>query len=165
MITVAEVRNRLGSARVDEEANAEYRLVYLYVRPTRAGLEPIYFCLDEDRSFIQQFGFGEWHYHPHEINDAVETARLLVCRERCVVEQRDANGKCRGSGLFSPDGLPDTLSMDTASLRRVFFDQEPVAEVIDFDRYFQGKHLRLSHERKAEAERMYRELGMAVPDW
>jgi hypothetical protein len=118
MLTVAELRERLGWSGVDEVANAQYGLVYLNVRPTRPGREPIYFCMDEDRSFIQQFGFGEWHSHPNEIEEAVETARLLLRGERCVVEERDAAGNYLGSGLCPPDGLPGTLGKKAASLRR-----------------------------------------------
>ena len=138
MLTAAELRERLGWPDVDEETNGEYRLVYLFVRPTRAGLEPIYVCLDEHRSSIVQFGLGEWHYHPDDIDEAVETARLLVRGERCVVEVRDAADKYRSSGLYPPEGSPDTLSKDAASLRRVFFDRDPVVESIDFSRYFEG---------------------------
>lgn len=92
-------------------------------------------------------------------------ARLLARGERCIVEERDATGNDRGSGLYLPDGFPDTLRLEAASFRRVFFDREPLAEPIDFSRYARGKHLWLSHERKAETERVYREVGMPVPDW
>ena len=37
-------------------------------------------------------------------------------------------GNYRGSGLYAPDGLPETLVKEAAALRRVFFDREPVAE-------------------------------------
>ena len=164
MLTAVELRERLGWPSVDEETNAEYKLAYLFVRPTRTGLDSIYFCLDEHRSSIVQFGFSEWHYHPEEIDEAVETARLLIRGERCVVEERDATDKYRASGLYPPQGFPDTLRKEAASLRRVFFDRDPVVEAIDFGRYFRGKHIWLSHERKAEAERAYREAGMELPE-
>lgn len=165
MLTSVELSQRLEWPGVDEEVFAEYGFVYLYVRPTRAGLEPVYFCLNEDRTFVVQFGFGEWHCHPHEVADAVETAQLLVRGEVCVVEERDAAGKYRAGGLHAPGGLPRTLLKDAASLRRVFFDREPVSEPIDFTRYFRGKHIWLSHEHKTAMERGYIELGMQVPDW
>lgn len=164
MLTAAELRERLGWPNVDEDTNAEYKLIYLNVRPTRAGLDAIYFCLDEDRSSMVQFGFGDWHNHPDEIDEAVEIARLLISGERCVVEERDATGKCWGSGLYAPDGFPDTLRKDVASLRRVFFDREPVVEAIDFGRYFEGKHIWLSHEKKAEIDRIHREAGMPLEE-
>ena len=165
MFTVAKLGKRLGWPDVDKEVNVESGLVYLNIRPTRPDLEPIYFCMDEGQSFIQQFGFGEWHSHPNEIAEAVETARLLIRGERCVVEERDAAGKYCGSRLHPPDGLRDTLIKKTASLRRIFFNREPIAEAIDFGRYFRGKHIWLSHERKAESEEMYRKIGMPVPEW
>jgi hypothetical protein len=165
MLTAFELRDRLGWPGVDEEANEQNGLVYLSVRPTRDDRESIYFCLDESRSFVQQFGFGEWHCHPDEVAEAVEMARSLIRGERCLVEERDAVGKYCGSGLYPADGLPDTLRKEVASLRRVFFDREPAAERIDLGRYFQGKHISILHEHKAETERAYREVGMAVPDW
>jgi len=165
MLTAAELRKHLGWPDVDKEVNVESGLVYLNIRPTRPDLEPISICMDEGQSFIQQFGFGEWHYHPNEIAEAVETARLLVRGERCVVEERDAAGKYCGSLLHSPDGLPDTLVKKTASLRRIFFNREPIAETIDFARYYRCKHIWVSHERKAELERRYREIGMPAPEW
>jgi hypothetical protein len=134
MLTTAELRERLGWPGVDEETNDEYRLVYLMVRPTRAGLNPIYFCLDEQRSDMVQFGFGEWHYHPDNVDHAVETAQLLIRGERCVVEERDATDNYRGGGLYTPEGFPDTVGKEAATLRRVFFDREPVVEAIDFGR-------------------------------
>ena len=160
MLTTAELRERLGWPSVHEETNEEHELVYLLVRPTRAGLDSIDFGLDEDRSSIEHFGFGPWHYHPETIDEAIETARLLIRREQCLVEELDAAGKSRGGGLHTPDGLPDTMTKQTVSLRRVFFDREPVVEAIDFGRYFEGKHIWLSHEKKAEIDRIWRENGM-----
>lgn len=164
MLTTAVLRERLGWPHIDEETNAEYKLVYLSVRPTQAGLAPIYLCLDEQRSSVVQFGLGDWHYHPDDIEEAVETARVLVLGERCVVEERDATDKYRSSGLYAPDGFPETLSKKSASLRRVFFDREPVVEPIDFGRYFEGKHIWLSHEKKAEIDRIHRENGLPLEE-
>ena len=73
---------------------------------------------------------------------------------------RDAADKSRGGGLHTPDGLPDTMSKQTASLRRVFFDREPIVEAIDFSRYFEGQHIWLSHEKQAEIDRIHRDAGM-----
>jgi hypothetical protein len=56
MLTMAEVRERVGWPEVDEETNAEYKLVYLLVRPTRAGRHSIDFGLEDDRSSIAHFG-------------------------------------------------------------------------------------------------------------
>jgi hypothetical protein len=165
MVTTDELQRAVGGYAVEEEVNSQYRLVYLYVRPTRAGLDPIYVCLQEDRSFVQQFGFGQWHYHPDEIAEAVETAGRMVRGELCLVEERDAQDRYLGSGLYPPDGLPDSLLMATTTLRRVFFDREPAREAIDFGRYYRGQHLWIAHDRKAEAERVYREVGMRIPDW
>lgn len=81
------------------------------------------------------------------------------------MEERDAAGRYLGSGPQPPDGLPLTLSRNAASLRRVFFDREPTAEAIPAGRYFEGRHIRIAHDHKAETERTYRELGMPVPDW
>ena len=39
MLTAAKLRELLGWPDVDEGANAEYKMVYLNVLPTRAGLE------------------------------------------------------------------------------------------------------------------------------
>ena len=160
MLTTAELQERLGWPDVEEETNAEYKLVYLLVRPKGAGLDSIDFGLDENRTSIEHFGFGQWHYHPETIDEAIETARLLIRGERCLVEEMDAADKSRGGGLHTPDGLPDTMSKQTASLRRVFFDREPVVEAIDFGRYFEGQHIWLSHEKKAEIDRIHREAGM-----
>jgi hypothetical protein len=134
MLTMDELREQLDWPFVDEETNAQYGVVYLFVRPTRGDLEPIYFCLNEERTFIQQFGFGEWHYHPEDISEAVEVAREFVRGEQCIVEERDALGRYLSSGPCPPSGVPDRLSRGTASLRRVFFDREPVTEPVDLGR-------------------------------
>ena len=164
MLTAAKLRELLGWPDVDEGANAEYKMVYLNVLPTRAGLDPIDFGLDESRTSIEHLGFGSWHYHPETIDEAIETARLLIRGERCLVEELDAAGKSRGGELHTPDGLPDTMSKQIASLRRVFFDREPIIEAIDFSRYFEGKHIWLSHEKKAEIDRIWRENGMPIEE-
>jgi hypothetical protein len=165
MLTAIELQERLSWPHVDETIQAEYHLIYLYIRPTAADLAPIYICMDDTRDFVQQFGFGEWHYHPDEIDAAVETARSLVRGEQCVVEQRDANGKYVGSVLLPPDGVPDGLVSRAASLRRVFFNRPPIEEAFDFTRYFQGKHSWITHARKDEFARLHRKLGIAEPEW
>jgi hypothetical protein len=160
MLTAAELRERLGWPDVVEEADPEHELVYLIVRPTHPGLRPINFGLDDDRLSIDHFGFGHWHYHPDDIDEAVETARQLIRGEVCVVEEIDAAGKNLGGGLLTPEGLPDTMSKQAATLRRVFFDREPVVEPIHFGLYFEGQHIWLSLEKKAEIDRILREAGM-----
>ncbi len=166
MLTAAELRELLSWPRVEEELDRENRMVVLLVQPTHPGLDDIYLGLDEERSHLEYFGFGPfWHSHPDEITEAVDTARLLIRGEQCMIHERDAAGKTIGSGLYSPDGLPDTMSKEVASLCRVFFDREPVIEPIDFTRYFRGAHIWLSLERKAEIERMYRDQGMPLPEW
>lgn len=165
MLTAAELRHRLNWPAVDEQVSAQYCAVFLNIRPPSPDLASIDCCLDEGRTSVDRLGFGEWHYHPETLAEAVEMARQLVRGEKCVVEERDAAGAYRGSGPYAPDGLPDRLHRDTASLRRVFFGREPVAEAIDFGRYFRGKHFWVSHERKAEVERLYREIGQPAPEW
>lgn len=165
MLTVETLQHRLDWQGVDETVNAEYHLVYLFVRPTNPDLEPVYICLDEQRSSIIQFGFGEWHCHPDQLEDAIEKASLLVHGKRCIVEECDATGEYLGGGLYGPHELPETLGRKAKSLRRLFFNRVPICETIDFSRYFRGRHIWVSHDRKAETERVYRELGMPGPEW
>ncbi|MHC4192525.1 MAG: hypothetical protein ACYSUB_23155 [Planctomycetota bacterium] len=163
MLTAESLRKRIDWPAVDEEVNCGW--VYLYIRPTDPSLEPIYFCMGEDRSFIQQSGFGKWHYHPDDIEEAVETAVALIRREKCVLEERDGSGKYLGGGLHRPSGLPDTLGQTAAYLRRVFFDREPVDEAIHFAPYFRGRHIWISREHKEEVEQVFREAGLEPPEW
>ena len=165
MITVENLKQRLDWDRVDEQSDPEHGLVYLFVRPTTAELEPVYFCLGEDRTSVVQFGFGDWHCHPDELEEAIITASQLVRGERCVVEECDGAGRYQGGGLYDSGGLPETLGTNVKSLRRVFFNRKPIIEEIDFSRYFRGKHIWVSHDRKAEIERLYRDLGVPIEDW
>jgi hypothetical protein len=127
-------------------------------------LDEIDFGLDDSRTSIEHLGFGQWHYHPATIDDAIETAQKLISGELCLVEELDAAGKSRGGGLLAPDGVPDTMTKQTVSLRRKFFDREPIIEAIDFSRYFEGQHIWLLHEKKAEIDRIWRENGMPIEE-
>lgn len=164
MLTVSELQKSLKWQAIEEVFYPEYCDFTIYVRPSRAELDSIHFCVSADRLVLSQFGFGNWHYHP-DIIDAIEMARLLVCGERCIVEQLDAAGEYCSGGVYLRNEVPTSIGKDVKELRRVFFNREPVTEAIDYEQYFRGKHGLISHKSKAEMEDFYRQHGMPVPEW
>jgi hypothetical protein len=116
--------------------------------------------------------FGHWHAHYDEsenaeenIREAIAAARSLVHRERCVLEECDADGRSLGDFIVEPTGLPETMRKEAKFLRRVVFGQAPQDEAIDYSRYHRAQHIWIALSRKEEIERIYREHGMPFPEW
>ena len=173
VLTVDQLKKRLQWDNIEEERRSqEYqgRMYYdriFHIRPSSPDYPEIYFLFDDDVTSLAQLGFSEWHGHYDEFADerrnivqAIKTARTLVLREACLVEERDAQGRYIGSSILGPDEIPRTVSKKARKLRRVFFDREPIEEEIDLSRYYEGKHLYVEKQAKKETERVFRESGM-----
>jgi hypothetical protein len=120
---------------------------------------------------VDMVSFGRWHAHydsaedeGDNIRNAFNTARGLVLRERCLIEELGLDGRSLGECVVAPEELPETLSLQARSLRRVMFGRAPREEAIDFSLYHRGQYLWISLARKAEIERLYREHDMPFPD-
>jgi hypothetical protein len=165
LVTVDQLRERLGWDDVREETLAEYSMRLFRVVPADESLPSIDFLFDDSVSFLQQLGSGRWHCHPNEVDDAVEMARKLVRHELCILEKRNRQGEYRGSGPVPPDAILDTLGHDADHFVRRFFGSPEVREAIDFSRYYKGKHLYIELNRKAEAEKVWKSIGGPIPQW
>ena len=165
LVTVEQLRERLGWGDVREESLPPYSLRRFRVVPDDESLPSIDFLFDDGVSFLQQLGSGEWHYHPDEIDDAIEIARKLVRRELCILEERSRNGGYSGSGPVGPGEVMGTLRHDAGHFVRRFFGSRAVREEIDFGRYHKGKHLYIELGRKAQAEAVWRSIGGPIPEW
>ena len=148
-----------------EEPLPQYSMRLFRVVPADESLASIDFLFDDGVSFLQQLGSGRWHYHPDEIEDAIEMARKLVHRELCILEERNRKGEYSGSGPVAPDGVMGTLRPDADHFVRRFFGSPEVREEIDFSRYHKGKHLYIELTRKAEAEKVWKSIGGPMPEW
>lgn len=165
LVTLEQLRERLGWEDVREEPLPQYSMRLFRVVPPDESLPSIDFLFDDGITFLQQLGSGKWHYHPDEIEDAIEMARKLVHRELSILEERNRKGECGGSGPVAPDGIMDTLRLDADHLVRRFFGSAEVREEIDFSRYHKGKHLFIELNRKAESEKVWKSLGGLIPEW
>ncbi|MEM1207187.1 MAG: hypothetical protein AAGN66_28390 [Acidobacteriota bacterium] len=141
MLSAERLQQLLGCQRVDEKINREYDLVHFLVRPSRPELKSIELCVSGDRSFVDVLGFGPWHCHPDDLEDAIETAAQLVSGSLCVVEERDAEDTYKAGGLYAPGELPKFLGPKIKSLRTLFFDQKPIQEPIDVNLYSWSEHI------------------------
>jgi hypothetical protein len=161
----------------------QYRNVVQYRHPEVDGY--IFSALPEDArqwtvdlyfndtcDVVDIVSFGHWHAHcdtaeneEENITRAIATARSLVHRETCVLDECGAEGRYLGSSIVDPTGLPETISKDAQFLRRVVFGQAPRDEAIDYSRYYRGRYIWITLSRKEEIERIYREHDMALPEW
>src|SRR5687768_16925515 len=158
LATVEQLREQLNWPDVREEPLPEYSMRLFRVVPVEESLPSIDFLFDDGVSFLQQLGSGDWHCHPDEIDDAVETARKLVRRELCILEERSRKGEYSSSGPVAPDAVLSTIRRDAGYFVRRFFGSPAVREEIDFSRYHKGKHLYIELNRKAESEAAWKSL-------
>jgi len=166
LVTLEQLRKRLAWEDVREEPLPRYSMRLFRVVPAGDESFPsVDFLFDDDVSFLQQLGSGDWHYHPDEIEDAIAMARKLVYRELCILEQRNRKGEYRGSGPAAPDGIMDTLGLDADHLVRRFFGSPQEREEIDFSRYHKGEHLYIELTHKAEIEKAWKSIGGPIPEW
>lgn len=165
LVTLEQLRGRLDWEDVREELVPQYSMRLFRVVPADESLPSIDFLFDDGVTFLQQLGSGKWHYHPDEIEDAIETARKLVHHELCILEERSRKGEYSGSGPVAPDSVRDTLRLDADHLVRRFFGSPEVREEIDFSRYHKGKHLYVALNHKAEAEAAWKRIGGPLPEW
>lgn len=133
--------------------------------PRDESLPSVDFLFDDEVTFLQQLGSGEWHCHPDEIEDAMGMARKLIHHELCILEERNKKGEYSGSGPVAPDAIMDTLRLDADHFVRRFFGLAEVREPIDFSRYRKGKHLYIELKRKAESDATWKSLGQPPPEF
>lgn len=167
-LTAESLKEMLSWPNVREEFDGFLRISVL---PTNPNLPPIYFLLAGDRESLQAVGFGKWHYHPTSPEDepeeeeredpldafdrAIQLVRSLVQRKSCIIYQLDEADKTVCSGPCETNDVPDRVDRRTVLFQRVFFDQEPVAEEIDFTRYTSDGHGGcITPKLKAELERL-----------
>ena len=120
----------------------------------------LYIVLGDSSDDVAQFGIGEWHTHPDELDDAIRLARELISGRKGVLEERNRSGAYAGSGLVEPGGVLHGLSQDAASFRRVFFNRPPADEPIDFSRYQKLKHGWIEKSHLARMKETYAKAGM-----
>ncbi len=165
LVTVEQLRERLGWQNIREKPMPEYRMRWFSAVPDDESLPSVDFLFDDKVEFLQQVGSGEWHCHPDEIDDAIDLARKLIHHEKCILEERNKKGEYSGSGPVAPNEVMGTLRLDADHFVRRFFGQQPVREAIDFTRYVKGKQLYIELKRKAESDAMWASLGKAPPDF
>ena len=164
MLTRESLQERLDWQALDERVDAGWG-VLLRARPRVSGSSSIDLLLDESRTWVTQLSFGNWHGHPEDPEDAVDTMRRLVSGERCIVEALDADGKYLKGSCCESGGLPTTLPPNTAMLRRLVFDRAPRTEALDRTRYFVGEARLVLLEHRAQVEQLYGESGLPPPEW
>lgn len=162
LISVEDLRELLnwpGVRRVDRLDG----FVDLRVVPRKPALPPLVFVFSGDLDFLICLGMGEWHSHP-ELEEALVLADDLMHHRLCILEERNRSGGYIGSAPVGPrDILPIVRGVGT--FRRVFFDREPVTEVIDLSLYVKADHNYISRQRLQEVEDVYRRTGFPRPDW
>jgi hypothetical protein len=164
LVTAEQLRERLGWPDIREEPWPEYSMRWFRAVPRDESLPSVDFLFDDQVTFLQQVGTGEWHCHPDDIEYAIELARKLIHHEKCVLEERDKNGEYSGSGVVAPNEVLDTLRIDADHFIRRFFGVPPVREAIDYSRYIKGKHLYVERERRAEMDAIYKSVGLPLPE-
>ena len=141
------------------------------VLPSKKNWPSIDLHFDGEIQYLDPLCFSQWHAHydrwedeRRNLIDALRTVRDLVARKICLVEELDEAGACRGGSLLPPEGIPETLSKEVTSFRRIFFDRPPLLQEVDFSRYWAGKHLYVEWRCKEETETLWKEQGMSI-DW
>jgi hypothetical protein len=87
LVTVEQLRSRVGWLDVREEPMPGYSMRWFRVVPGDESLPSIDFLFDDEVTFLQQLGSGEWHCHPDDLDSAIELARKLVGHELCILEE------------------------------------------------------------------------------
>jgi hypothetical protein len=165
LVTIEQLRDRLGWQDIREEPLPECGMRWLSAVPRDESLPSIDFLFADEFESLQQVGSGEWHYHPDEIDDAIELSRKLIHHESCILEVRDKNGKYRSSGTAAPDEVRDMLPLDADHFIRRFFGMAPLREEIDFSRYIKCKHSYIEPELKAKMDAVWESVGKAPPEF
>lgn len=165
LVTVEQLRERLGWNDIREKRMPDYEMCWFSVVPDDESLPSVDFLFDDKVEFLVQVGSGEWHYHPDEIDDAIDLVLNLIYHETCILEERNKKGECSGSGVVAANEVMHTLRLDADHFIRRFFGQQPVREAIDFSRYFKGKHIYIDLKHKADSDAMWTSLGMPPPEF
>jgi hypothetical protein len=154
---------------VHKSMGVEHSFCIYKVLPSNKAWPSIDLHFDGDVKILDPLGFSQWHGHydrwsdaRKNLIDALRTVRELVARKVCLVEELGVNGDYRGSSLLSPGSVPGMISKDVRQFRRVCFDQPPVVEPIDLQRYWEGENLLIAWETKEATERIWKEHGMPV---
>src|SRR4051812_41550921 len=108
LVTAEQLRERLGWPDVREEPLPQYSMRLFRVVPADESIPSIDFLFDDAVSLLLQLGWGRWHCHPDDIDEAIAIARKLVRRESCILEERNGKGDYSGSGRVAPTGLLHT---------------------------------------------------------
>ncbi len=103
-------------------------------------------CWHEDS--FEQLEFGAWDDYMIEgsdsdLMDALAFADDLILRKRLLIETLDGEGRCHSAGIHDPGEEPLSLSPETTTLKRAFFDREPVIEPVDESKYVESDGVRL----------------------
>lgn len=162
---IENLQQSLCWPRIEQHLGGEQEVSYVSVLPSGENGESIFILMSQDRAFGGYVGFGEWHYHPDTWEEAEPTVFALLCGEMGVIEGLNARGQYRQGGLGQKGDWPETLGRDIKMLRHVFFDETPETVTIDFSRYYRGKHLWVRKDVKERSEKLFRELGLEIPDF
>ncbi len=148
-----------------------YHSCIFHINPSDSSWPSIELWFDEDILFLDPLGFAQWHAHYDRWGDerrnlieALRTVRKLMSGQLCLVEILDGNGKCWGGSLLGPKEIPRTLGHEPKSFRRIFFNQPPIHEAIDFGRYWEGKKQWVELQTKQDTEKFLAENSME-PIW
>ncbi|MES2572354.1 MAG: hypothetical protein V4710_20155 [Verrucomicrobiota bacterium] len=155
LFTLERLKKQIGYDQIAEERRSYtlqggsiYYVRDFMIRPADSSLPFIYFVSDDEVTSLEQLGFSEWHGHfdskPTEaarVRAAIKLTRQLISHDFCCVEELNGDGKCRGSSILRPTGIPDTLTKDIRQLRRMFFGQVAIIEPVDFSRYREDEHI------------------------
>lgn len=160
----------IAQERHDYEVNGRNYVAQRFrLLPSDPAWPKIDLHFDERVTCLDPLGFSHWHAHydgnssnRRNLINALRTVRALVTRKLCLVEELQSDGKYWGGGLTEPDGIPSMIGKEITRFRRVFFDQAPTFEEIDFSRYWEGKHFFVEWREKAAVEKIWKENGMPV---
>ena len=164
MISIEDIRELLAWPDVRQEKHP-HGMTFVRVVPTRTKLPSIEFAFQGDLEFLESFGFGVWHAHP-TLDEAMVMAEDLVRRRKCVLEDRDrGNGRYLGSSLAGAQDLLGTVAGRASMFRRVFFDEDPIEERIDFSCYVETDGLLMLRREAEGLKQVYERFGAPIPEW
>src|SRR5690349_7812315 len=145
IISLEQLKRKVGWQNITFQRDAasydgnQYFVCVFKLHPDNTDWPTINLYFDGDVTLLDPLGFSHWHAHydrgedkRRNLIDALKAVRAFVSGKVCLVEELNAKGEYRGGSVLLRNEIPPILGKDIHSLRRVFFNQPPMPEEIDF---------------------------------
>jgi hypothetical protein len=147
------------------QVNAHDMVWYIVSPGEEGGTSLDLLTWGDDVDGFSQVSIGDagFHYHVDSYDEMITSLRPLVRGGRELVEELDIDAIYQGGGLRPIGALPESVSDDTALLRRRRFGQEPTVEPLPRTAYVETKLGLMLPAKRDELRKLYRQLDAPCP--